>query len=180
MKYNLLILIILVVGILTACNEKPFPFELGLGFKIAHSDNQSFVTDSDNNILIFGDVTKYNFNSEYIIIKQKPVELLNDSLTKKYPLMSTQQINELVLKTKIRHYWIIDKKQKQIWMGAGKYSNVHGPYTVQAFLKKRVEFKMPDSLKFIDIYSNVKPLGRLIEHLARDKEKWSQPDTIGL
>ena len=71
---------ILLSMILLSCTPK-FPVELGRGFKLDYVNNHDIgILDSLNDVIVGPCVTSYNLYSTYIIVEQKPRDvILHDS-----------------------------------------------------------------------------------------------------
>lgn len=145
------VLNILLIMVLFSCNSK-YPLDLGKGYKLVYDPNSYFgITDPQNNVVIDAHVIDYSVDSTYIIVKQKPVDLIlkNTDNNLEYDL---KKRDELFEKSAFRQYWIINKKDKGEYSldtltQLAKYSNVYGPYKKEEYLQKRKELGVPMKLK---------------------------------
>lgn len=139
MKKFAVILAILILLIITGCSNS-----LGGGYKFyQHGKYTLYIVDSENNVVISSCILKYTFDSNYILVAQRPWDSVPGS--KK---MTYKQANKAFEKSTFIQYWIIDKKKKDVFNEKTRmYSNVFGPYKKDGFLKKKNELGVPDNLK---------------------------------
>lgn len=147
-KINLNIFLIMV---LLSCNAK-YPLDLGKGYKLDYDANSySVIVNSENNEVIYGHIINYRVDSTYIIVKQKPVELILKD-TYNNPEWNLKKRDKLFEKSTFQQYWIINKKEKGQYSldtlaQVAKYSNVYGPFSKLEYLQKREELGVPPELK---------------------------------
>jgi hypothetical protein len=145
------VLKIFLIVVLLSCNTN-YPLNLGNGYKLDYDANSySVIGDSHNIGVIYPHVIDYNVDSTYIIVKQKPVDLiLKDTYNSlEYDL---KKRDELFEKSSFRRYWIINKKEKgefslDTLTQLAKYSNIYGPFQKDEYLIKREELGVPRALK---------------------------------
>ena len=120
---------------------------LGSGYKFETLDCHTLeITDSSNTVKIDGTILEYTYDSTFILVSERPWDSIPNIRTMNY-----KDANEAFNKSLFLQYWIINKKEKSkyyldtIHMKA-KYSNVYGPFKKAEFIKKRHEFKIPNTL----------------------------------
>lgn len=141
----------LLIMALLSCHSK-YPFNLGEGYKLDNDGNTDFyIQDFHTNIVINAHVLDYSFDSNFIVVEQKPKELiLKDTYTN--PEMNLEKRNEIFENSQFLQYWIINKKEESKYSldsltMLARYSNVYGPFKKEEYLKKRVELGVPKGLK---------------------------------
>jgi hypothetical protein len=145
------VLNILLIMVLFSCNSR-YPLDLGKGYKLVYDPNSYFgITDPQNNVVIDAHVIDYNVDSTFIIVKQKPVDLILKD-TYNNPEWNLKKRDELFENSKFLQYWIINKKEKGEYSldtlsKLARYSNVYGPFQKQEYLQKREELGIPKELK---------------------------------
>lgn len=145
------VLNILLIMILFSCNSK-FPLDLGKGYKLVYDPNSYFgITDPQNNVVIDAHVIDYSADSTYVIVKQKPVDLILKD-TYNNPEWNLKKRDKLFEESSFRQYWIINKKEKGEYSldtltQLARYSNVYGPFDRQEYLQKREELGVPRELQ---------------------------------
>ena len=142
MKKFKFILTITIFVIISGCTSYPY---LGDGYRFDQTGKYTLsIIDSDNNVVIEGCVLKYVFDSNYILAAQRPWS----SIPGDHINMTYTQMNRAFEKSTFLQYWIIYKKKKDIPYGnTNTYTNVYGPYNWKAYLAKKKELGVPDSLK---------------------------------
>lgn len=141
----------LLVMMLFSCNSK-YPLDLGKGYKLEYDASSYFsIIDSRDVEVIYAHVKDYSFDSTYIIVKQKPVDLIlkNTYNNSKWNLKKRDDLFE---NSKFFQYWIINKKEKGEYSldtiaKEARYSNVYGPFQKEEYLQKREEIGVPKRLK---------------------------------
>jgi len=136
-----------------SCKEKP-PLRIGENYFLAY-DGKGYacILDSVNRAIISPQIVAWNFDSIFIIVKQKPFYSIYDSIKKKYPNAKYYKKKKLYDECQIFNYWIIDKREeidsyydekirRRIYRGA-----VGGPFNYDEYWTKRRELNVPDSLK---------------------------------
>jgi len=133
---KIIINIALIMLLATSCTQK-YPLELGKGFKIDYDGNSYFyLLDKSNTVVIKPHIISFNVNSKFILVEQKPIELILDSINKT-PHVTLKKRDYAFKKSKLRRFWIIDKIN----------DSVYGPLTKDEYLKKRKELKIPKELE---------------------------------
>ncbi|UBM61168.1 hypothetical protein LA303_06970 [Candidatus Sulfidibacterium hydrothermale] len=67
--------------------------------------------------------------------------------------MTYREANKTFKESTFLQYWILNKKEKNIYVGSDSireraiYSNVYGPYKWKEYLQKRKELGVPEDLK---------------------------------
>ena len=99
--------IVVIMMLVVSCTQK-YPFELGSGYKIDYDGNSYFyLLDKNNTIVIKSHIINLNYDSEFIIVVQKPVELILDSINKT-PHVTLKKRDDVFDKSKLRG--ILDNK----------------------------------------------------------------------
>jgi len=144
-------LIFFTLLLMQSCEEKP-PIKLGNNYFLDYSSwGHAIITDSTGGWLIYSQIVAWNYDSIFIIAKQKPFYEISDSILMRHPNTSLTFRDKLYNETEIYNYWIIDKRKEidsyydgRIW----RYTKgVYGPITYEEYWEKRKEFNVPDSLK---------------------------------
>ncbi len=140
-----LIIISISAVLLSYCSNHP---ELGEGYRINNDGKYTLaIVNSQNNIMVGETVLEYAFDSTFIIACQRPWDSIHGIRTMNYA-----QSNEAFENSTFRQYWIIKKKEKNMYsydsiLGLAKYSNVYGPFKKKEYLLKRMEFDVPKKLQ---------------------------------
>lgn len=132
---SLILNIMFLTLLFSACSEK-YPIDLGESYKLDYDGNSYFyILDNNNTVIINSHITKFSFDSIFIIAEQKPVDLI---LNKKYDnkKMDFKKREEQFERSALRHYWVINKKEVR----------TYGPYKKEEYLEKRKELKVPKEL----------------------------------
>ena len=124
---------------MTSCSKFP---NIGNEYKFEYDPkNDICLLNNKNTYIIDGNITKYNFDSIFIIIQQKP----RDSITNKYiyegSKITYNQLKKIYNESTFVQYWIINKASHFVF----------GPYNKYNYLLKRKELCVPESLKLIDL-----------------------------
>ena len=137
--------------------------EFGDGYCLSTvGGKKTFINHPDYGIVVPSTVLEYAFNSTFIIASQRP---WNDSIIPRMYGLNYDDLHRAFKKSEYKQYWIINKKQKgeylgcfpyleykmgngmhDIEFGRAVYSNVHGPFLLEEYLRKRDELGVPDSL----------------------------------
>jgi len=142
---NLSFILIFLTILFSAC-QQIYPLNLGDGYKIEYDPNSYFIiTDTNNTVVVNGHITKFTYDSTFIVMEQMPVYKNNELIIDK--------VDSLYEKNKLRFYWILNKKEKCVSSFdslnmCARYSNVYGPFTKNEYLQKREELKIPKELVF--------------------------------
>jgi hypothetical protein len=143
------------------CSEPEYPMNIGGNYYVDYSANDMcFIGEIDSfgrtlgamGVTIWDEVVAWNYDSIFIIAKQKPFDDIMDSMRSKYGELTYDKSRKLYNESKIYHYWIIDKREeleryydkntKKLIYPKGLY----GPFTYDEYWKKRKEFNVSDSL----------------------------------
>jgi hypothetical protein len=126
------------ITILQACNEKKV--DLGNGYRFDYdpviSTDYAIFGPDEHAYAITGQVTKFAFDSCFILVEQKPRELIMKNVNINSDISYKEQ-EILFSKSLIRQYWIINKSNKS------KY----GPFQKAKYLWKRKELGVPNELQ---------------------------------
>lgn len=134
MKYLILNIIFLTL-LFSACSQK-YPCDLGENYKLDYDGNSYFhLLDTNNTVIINSHITKYNFDSVFIVIEQKPIELILGGTYNNLKMNLTQE-KKLINESPLRYYWMINKKD----------ACIYGPFKKDEYLEKREELKIPKEL----------------------------------
>lgn len=145
--------LISIILILSSCSAK-YPETTGL-YTFDYDGNSYMSLLIDNTYLIKGHITNYNYNQDYILIEQNPIDSIcecNIDCFRKmetYDKKSYKRCKEAFEKTLYRQYWIVmkikgDTLSKEIHK---KYfekikANTYGPFTKLDYNQKRIEFNI--------------------------------------
>lgn len=147
MKKNIIIISL----IFLSCHPK-YPLFLGSNFELNYnSRGYTSLYYKKNSIVLYGDVKKYAFDKNFIIIEINPLELLDDEIEKK-GISNYNKKKEYIDNSAIREYWIINKSEKSEFDSKRKkYINLYGPFDIKHFSKKRIELKISKKLTFLTL-----------------------------
>ena len=121
--------------LLSACSQK-YPLDLGGGYKIEYDPSSYFcLIDKNNTGVVDAHITKFKFDSIFIVIEQKPVDLILKD-TYNNPEWNLKKRDKLFEESALRLYWIIDKRE----------ACSYGPYQKNEYLEKMNELKVPQVL----------------------------------
>jgi len=149
-KFFIVIILLSLLG--GTCNPN-YKTELGDGYYLdTYERNYPSICDSNRNIRISMSVLDYAYDSVFIIAKQKPYEIIYNRLRQENPNLRYDEKKRLYQESKEYYYWIINKKQENIWhydtvTQKGYHENVYGPFELEEYLQKRDELGVPDSLR---------------------------------
>ncbi len=125
---------------------------LGDGYLFYVGDGCSTsILNFKNTVLIPSHVLDYAFDSVFIIASQRP--WLVPGITNRWDTVTYNEHNKIFKKSTFLQYWIINKKEENVYVGVDSiaeraiYSNVYGPYKWKEYLQKRMELGVPQDLK---------------------------------
>jgi len=117
------------------------------------------ILDSRNTVIIKPQIVAWNFDSTFIIAKQKPFDSIFESIRLKHPNTSLKFREKIYNESNMYNYWIIDKRKELDSYYDGKARRyigaVAGPFTYEEYWEKRRELNVPDSLKLLEAEKNV-------------------------
>ena len=154
MKRIKIFLLLIICFFVQFCNEEEYPIKLGGKYFLSDDSNGlPIITDTRSVTIINPQIVAWNFDSIFIIAKQKPYHSTHDSLRIKHPKTSLTYRERLYDKIEIYHYWIIDKRKdldsyydektrRRIYTNA-----VEGPFTHEQYWERRRFLNVPDSLQ---------------------------------
>jgi Protein of unknown function (DUF3997) len=116
------------------------PFDLGNGYKLDYDRNSNYTVFYENGYIINGDILEFNYDSDYVIALVKPVDKIEALINPKNDLNYSQK-QRLINSSKVREYWILNKKTR-----AGAF----GPFNKSEFLVKLKELGVSDKLNLIN------------------------------
>ena len=134
MRNKKFVFMVLIVVIILGCSEFP---DLGNGYKLDYNTNNDiYILNSENTIIINGHILKYNFDSVYIIAEQKPRKvILKDTYDNTN--MDFKKREKIFKESSFRQYWIINKINDSIC----------GPLNKDDYLKKFDELGVTKELQ---------------------------------
>lgn len=144
--------LILILLLVQSCRQVEYPPKLGGSYFIFHNgNNQRVIVDESNANIIEGEVIAWNFDSIFIIAKQKPYRYIMDSIENVNPKITFYKSQRIYKESKLYYYWIIDKREELNSYYNEKnrrriYTNA-GPYTYEEYLEKRKELNVSDTLR---------------------------------
>ena len=146
MKKRILISMIIAM-VLASCTQK-YPFKLGDNYVLDYDGNSFlFIVNEQGTIMVNSHIRGFDFDSTYLIVEQKPVELILKE-TYNNSESNLEKRKKIFEESSLRQYWIIDKSKESIFNESTKtYSNVFGPYSKEEYLQKRKELGVPEELK---------------------------------
>ena len=141
------LIIFLTYGCCKTSNEN-----LGAGYLFYVGDGCSTsILNFKNTELIPSHVLDYAFDSVFIIASQRP--WLVPGITNRWDTVTYNEHNKIFKKSTFLQYWIINKKEENVYVGVDSiaeraiYSNVYGPYKWKEYLQKRIVLGVPQDLK---------------------------------
>ena len=141
-------LFIFIYFIFTSCSDivSVYP-DLGGGYSFIHEGKYGIeIVNSYNSVVVESSILNYRFDSTYIIASQRP---WNSIYNKKY--LNYKEANVAFENSTFIQYWIIDKSEQAEFNSERKmYSNVYGPFSKEAYLKKIVEMGVPGDLNLVE------------------------------
>lgn len=147
---NIILITMFLTFLFSACTQR-YPLDLGGGYKIDCDGNSySYIKNKNNIGMINAHITYFKFDSTFIVVEQKPVDLIMEDAYLN-PEMNLRKFDKLFEESTLRLYWIINKKEKSEYSfdtltQLARYSNVYGPFSEKEYLKKRKELGVPDKL----------------------------------
>lgn len=138
MKYYGITLAILLI-IICGCYEKK-SVNLGNGFRFdtdpVISSDYVILGPYENTYAVSGHVTKFNFDTIFIIVEQKPRDLIMNGVNTKSDMTFKEQEKKFAANS-FRQYWVINKIK----------ASIYGPFNMQEYLKKREDLGVPRELQ---------------------------------
>jgi hypothetical protein len=133
--------------------DEPQKLHLGNSYYLMYNSSWRLaeIIYESNPIIIDMEIVAWNFDSTFIIVKQKPFFSILDSISAKYPNLPLNKQLELYDAVEIYNYWIIDKRVKlECDTIKKRYDGiVYGPFSKKDYLEKRKELNVPYSLKLL-------------------------------
>lgn len=124
-----IIMLVLSIVLFTSCGGgvSDYTEELPRGYQfVSESKNQSFIYGK-NQQYIPCNVISYTFNSDYILVYQRPSE----------PCIHTEATGIKIANIDVVQFWIIDVQKESLM----------GPFTLSEFLNQRKKTGVPDELE---------------------------------
>jgi len=128
--------LLLINLLLFSCNNH-YPLKLGGKYILDIDGNSQFcIIDSQNTSVVNSAVVEYNYDSRYIIVKQKPVDVI---LSKSYlnSSINLEKRKKMLEESNIIYYWIIDKTT----------GSIYGPSLKSDYMHKRTILNVPSNLE---------------------------------
>ena len=135
--------------IMVSCSKYP---NLGGGYKFESDGKYTLcIVNFENDIVITESILDYTFDSNFIILSQRPWDSIPNIRAMNY----TESLKAFE-KSTFCQYWIINKRVKSDYSldpltKRARYSNVYGPFKRQDYLLKRNELKIPKNLKLREL-----------------------------
>jgi hypothetical protein len=152
-KIAIIFLFGLILFVFQSCEEKP-PMKLGNNYFLYTIGSWApVIIDSTNCVIISRQIVAWNYDSIFIIVKQKPFDDIDDSILITHPDARYYEKKKLYEECQIFNYWIIDKRKDFEFYDDEKgrrrrdINVVIGPLTYEEYWAKRAELNVPDSLK---------------------------------
>jgi len=144
-----------------SCSESEYPMKIGDNYFFIYCPSWGYanITDSREVIIIKMEVVAWNYDSTFIIAKQKPFREIYDSILVVYPNIPSDKMDKLYHATEKYYYWIVDKREEldseliflRNGMPSRKYfGSVNGPYSYEKYWERRKEIGVPDTLKLLE------------------------------
>ena len=150
-KLKLFILFIPVLLLFQSCGDSKYPIQLGDVYYLTGDGSWGYPRIYVGNLVIIDmEIVAWNYDSIFIIAKQKPFRDIFDSLRFEYPNTSAKFRDKLYEETEIYNYWIIDKGGDFYWDEENSKrinESVKGPFTYEEYWEKRRELGVSDTLK---------------------------------
>ena len=144
---------VVIIFLIQSCDYEIPMKDIGSNYFI-YNDSWGYdcIIEPKNGIIITTQVIGLNYDSIFIIAKQKPFNSFMDSLYNINPHRRPDETEKLYKKDQTYYYWIIDTREKmeryydQINETGFYTKGVYGPYGYDKYWEKRREFNVPDSL----------------------------------
>jgi len=146
-------IIVLSSLLLTQSCERKYSIEIGDNYIINYdSRGNTVVTDKKRTYIIDSQIVAWNFDSTFIIAKQKPFDSIYESIRIKYPNAPSDYQERLYNNTEIFYYWIIDKRKDLYFYNDEKIrirctNAIDGPLTYEEYWERRKALNVPVSLQ---------------------------------
>jgi hypothetical protein len=130
------------------CKYRNLP-DLGNGYRFDTVDCSTLdIVDSSNTVMVGGVILEYDFDSTYVVVSRRPWPPPD---VPGFDTLTYTEENKAFENSTYKEYLILNKRQPSIYSldtvsNTVSYSNVYGPFTKAEFLKKLVEFNIPDSV----------------------------------
>jgi hypothetical protein len=137
LNYRILVLILIIafLGCRNSLNN------LGNGYFLTHNSVNDLAigkpikglpVEETYQFIIYGHIVDYAFDSTFIVVAEKPRDSVPGSLTLTY-----KEFQRVFRQSNFRQYYVLNKKSDRLY----------GPFNKSAFLAKRKELNVPDSLR---------------------------------
>jgi len=149
-----LFIVIVLLSVLGGTCHPDYKIELGDGYYLdTYERNYPAICDSNRIAMITATIVDYSYDSVFIVVKQKPYEIIW-RLYREIPNLGYKEAHRLYRESKEYYYWIINKKQENIWhydtvTQKGYHENIYGPFELEEYLQKRDELGVSDSLRLL-------------------------------
>jgi hypothetical protein len=146
---RIFIFLLLILIFASSCEEGQYPLKIGDNYYISHDPYGNCIIKGETNvILINSQIVAWNFDTIFIIAKQKPEYMINEIIFEKYPNIPYDKHKKIYDETDLYYYWIIDKSKELTYDTATReYTNFFGPMTYEDYWEKRIELHVSDTLK---------------------------------
>jgi len=161
------IYIIITLFVLYACKgEWMKKWQIGDNYYFTYDSSWGFayIMNTTHGIVINMEIVAWNYDSIFIIVKQKPFYSLSDSILMEHPNTPLAYREKLYKEYQLYNYWIIDKREEFEFYYDEKNNlrrenakAVLGPFTYDEYWAKRKELNVPDSLKLLESERNSFP-----------------------
>jgi hypothetical protein len=151
MKTIKFVAILFTISLLTqSCGEPKYPIQIGENYFV-HYDHLglTIIMDTNNAIIMSSEIVAWNFDSTFIIAKQKPVDSISEIIKSKYSNLPLDRWKKIYAEIELYSYWIIDKRKELKFYyeckKAEDTSIANGPFTEEEYWKMKRELNIPDS-----------------------------------
>lgn len=130
-------LVVVIISTIFGCSSFPY---LGSGYKLDYNaSNDIYLLDSNNTVIVDGHILKYGFNSNFIVLEQKPRDIiLKDTYDNQK--MNLKMRENIFNDSPIRLFWIVNKINNRIY----------GPFNKGEYLRNRERLCIPKELELKD------------------------------
>ena len=132
-----------------SCDESSL--DLGNGYSsIIDPNGYRVIINRKNSSIVKGIVESFQFDENFITVKQNPIDSLCDCNYECYSKQDSSDNKSLndckvaINNSDLRLYWIVDKKSNSEFnIESRKYSNIYGPYSKESFEDMAQRLELP-------------------------------------
>jgi len=138
--------------ILSCSDTDSMRIKLGENFYLDYAPSgHAIITDSIRRYFIDSEIIAWNFDSIFIIAKQKPFLSIADSIKRQYHDIRHDRLDALYQKTEKYVYWIIDKREglENDSTDRKLSCSLKGPFSYADYWMHRKDLDVPEALKLL-------------------------------